>query len=324
MADYNVNGIKGVWLQNNDSQFIAPYTPERFIVDDNGERLDTKLKGLDLKTITSAQTEALDAIEKYTKQVQEDIKTVQYSDRTCLVDIYERLFPLNANLKIVANQSVTTCSVSYDVIGMDNTEVSPTTLSITRYDVVNKDGKPIINYDGNVAINSYGAIEDNLEYSVQEYKLEMTKDERDDISKEFFSAHTSVVVEVAKKYICMYGAMADESIDLASLDGEKFNSLTKVLADGLNSSPTIQTKDGDYIWIIVPKELNLNRVSYRGFDFSMNEPIEQTINDAYSVNDISLYNGTYKVYRSAKQLAANVWKLVLDGNVVVNSVENNL
>lgn len=99
----------------------------------------------------------------------------------------------------------------------------------------------------------------------------------------------------ATRFLCYYG-----SSSVATASEDILNSLQKVSTTGLSFNPTITTRSGDYIWLVVPNELTISRVTSAGFDVTL--AVAQTVTNSL---------GTFKAYRTANTLTAETWKLVI-------------
>lgn len=86
----------------------------------------------------------------------------------------------------------------------------------------------------------------------------------------------------------------------ATMTAEILNTLHKVSSTGVSFNPSVNTKDNDYIWLVVPSYLSITRVTSAGFDVTLAAP--QTINNSL---------GTFKAYRTANPLTAATWNLVI-------------
>lgn len=69
---------------------------------------------------------------------------------------------------------------------------------------------------------------------------------------------------------------------------------------GIDGKHTVTTTAGQYIYILVPKDLTINKVTSDGFTVTLN-----------AATTLSTSLGTYKVYRTANTLTANKWALVV-------------
>ena len=65
-------------------------------------------------------------------------------------------------------------------------------------------------------------------------------------------------------------------------------------------NPTITTTNGQYIWIIVPSYLTVNKVTSQGFNVTL-QPAQS----------ITTSLGSFKAYRTTNTLTAQTWNLVI-------------
>lgn len=117
----------------------------------------------------------------------------------------------------------------------------------------------------------------------EEFMLSVTKQGRTGKS-------TSLV-----RYLCLYGGSTS-----TSMDGVTYQQLTKKTSANVSFNPTVKTKNGEYIWLLVPSYLTINRVTSAGFDVTLASP--QTFATAI---------GEYKAYRTLNPLTENTWNLVI-------------
>lgn len=99
----------------------------------------------------------------------------------------------------------------------------------------------------------------------------------------------------ATRFLCYYG-----SSSVATASEDVLNSLQKVSTTDLSFNPTITTRSGDYIWLVVPNDLTISRVTSAGFDVTLASA--QTVTNSL---------GTFKAYRTANTLTSETWKLVI-------------
>lgn len=97
------------------------------------------------------------------------------------------------------------------------------------------------------------------------------------------------------RYLCYYGGNAASTISASVI-----SALSKKISGNVAFNPTVKTKNGDYIWLLVPSYLTINRVTSAGFDVTLAVP--QTISTAM---------GEFKAYRSANTLTESTWNLVI-------------
>lgn len=96
------------------------------------------------------------------------------------------------------------------------------------------------------------------------------------------------------RYLCYYGGNASSTASSIISD------LSKKISGNVSFNPTVKTKNGDYIWLVVPSYLTINRVTSAGFDVTLAAP--QTISTAI---------GEFKAYRTANTLTESTWNLVI-------------
>lgn len=97
------------------------------------------------------------------------------------------------------------------------------------------------------------------------------------------------------KYVCYYGANAATAISETVI-----NALTTVITTNASFNPSITTTSGQYMWLVVPSFLAVNKVTSSGFDV----PFE-------AATTITTSLGTFKAYRTTNALTAATWKLII-------------
>ena len=131
--------------------------------------------------------------------------------------------------------------------------------------------------------SSSGSLSTPISGAKEQFTFEVTKEGRTGKS-------TS-----ATRFLCYYG-----SSSVATASEDVLNSLQKVSTTGLSFNPTITTRSGDYIWLVVPNDLTISRVTSAGFDVTL--AAAQTVTNSL---------GTFKAYRTANTLTAETWELVI-------------
>ena len=189
------------------------------------------------------------------------------------------VFPIDLKMTVKANSDVTSNSIQYYIKRKGVTFV-PDNITIQRQ--VGSYGDLVQVYSGSTADGSITAtISGNTEGF---------------IAKAVKGNKSKTVTDV--KYVCYFGANTNETV--ASV--EDFSGLTKVQTASINVTRTIQTNSDEFIWIIVPNELFINRVTSSGFDVSLNEPV-----------NVTTTLGTFKAYRSKNALDSASWTLKIEG-----------
>lgn len=97
-------------------------------------------------------------------------------------------------------------------------------------------------------------------------------------------------------YICYSGSSTSDVIS-----SDVLNTLSKSYVPNVSFNPSVTTKNGEYIWLVVPQYLTISSVKSAGFDVTLDTP--QTIK-----TDL----GDFKAYRTKNSLTANNWKLVIE------------
>ena len=189
------------------------------------------------------------------------------------------VFPIDLKMTVKANSDVTSNNIEYHIKRKGVTFV-PDNITIQRQ--VGSYGALVQIYSGNTADGTTTA---TISGNIEGFIAEAVKGNK-----------SKTVTDV--KYICYFGANANETV--ASV--EDFSGLTKVQTTSINVTRKIQTNSDEFIWIIVPNELFINRVTSSGFDVSLNEPV-----------NVTTTLGTFKAYRSKNALDSASWTLKIEG-----------
>ena len=189
------------------------------------------------------------------------------------------VFPIDLKMTVKANSDVTSNYIEYHIKRKGVTFV-PDNITIQRQ--VGSSGALVQIYSGSTADGTTTA---TISGNIEGFIAEAVKGDK-----------SKTVTDV--KYICYFGANANETV--ASV--EDFSGLTKVQTASINVTRTIQTNSDEFIWIIVPNVLFINRVTSSGFDVSLNEPV-----------NVTTTLGTFKAYRSKNALDSASWTLKIEG-----------
>ena len=189
------------------------------------------------------------------------------------------VFPIDLKMTVKANSDVTSNNIEYHIKRKGVTFV-PDNITIQRQ--VGSYGALVQIYSGSTADGTTTA---TISGNIEGFIAEVVKGDK-----------SKTVTDV--KYICYFGANANETV--ASV--EDFSGLTKVQTASINVTRTIQTNSDEFIWIIVPNVLFINRVTSSGFDVSLNEPV-----------NVTTTLGTFKAYRSKNALDSASWTLKIEG-----------
>ena len=189
------------------------------------------------------------------------------------------VFPIDLKMTVKANSDVTSNNIEYHIKRKGVTFV-PDNITIQRQ--VGSSGALAQIYSGSTADGTTTA---TISGNIEGFIAEAVKGNK-----------SKTVTDV--KYICYCGASSNETV--ASV--EDFSGLTKVQTTSINVTRTIQTNSDEFIWIIVPNVLFINRVTSSGFDVSLNEPV-----------NVTTTLGTFKAYRSKNALDSASWTLKIEG-----------
>lgn len=99
----------------------------------------------------------------------------------------------------------------------------------------------------------------------------------------------------ATRYICYAGGSNSSTISSQVIDTFRMYSSSNV-----SFNPTITTTNGQYMWIIVPSYLTVNKVTSQGFNVTL-QPAQS----------ITTSLGSFKAYRTTNTLTAQTWNLVI-------------
>ena len=196
-----------------------------------------------------------------------------------LDELDHAVFPIDLKMTVKANSDVTSNNIEYHIKRKGVTFV-PDNITIQRQ--VGSYGALVQIYSGSTADGTTTA---TISGNIEGFIAEAVKGNK-----------SKTVTDV--KYICYFGANANETV--ASV--EDFSGLTKVQTASINVTRTIQTNSDEFIWIIVPNVLFINRVTSSGFDVSLNEPV-----------NVTTTLGTFKAYRSKNALDSASWTLKIEG-----------
>ena len=227
----------------------------------------------------------LDAQEKFdilsgkTDDITNTLEGFSADTLSSLDELDYAVFPIDLKMTVKANSGITSNNIEYHIKRKGVTFV-PDNITIQRQ--VGSSGALAQIYSGDTADGTTTA---TISGNIEGFIAEAVKGNK-----------SKTVTDV--KYICYFGANANETV--ASV--EDFSGLTKVQTASINVTRTIQTNSDEFIWIIVPNVLFINRVTSSGFDVSLNEPV-----------NVTTTLGTFKAYRSKNALDSASWTLKIEG-----------
>ena len=203
------------------------------------------------------------------------VETIQNVD-VSIAKLNDTVYPITLGFSINPNVGSMQTDVRYSIIS-DGKPLIPDTLLISKQ-INDATPKSLSNTPA-----SNGTLSTQIEGAREIFKFEVEKKGRTGKS-------TSQT-----RYLCYFGGNP-----AATMTAEILNTLNKVSATGVSFNPKVTTKDNDYIWLVVPSYLSINRVTSAGFDVTLAAP--QTI-----TNNL----GSFKAYRTANPLTAATWNLVI-------------
>jgi hypothetical protein len=193
-----------------------------------------------------------------------------------IAELQDTVFPITLGFSVTPDVKAMQTAIAFSVKSKGSPFL-PDTLKISK--TVNN-GVTTLLAD---TPSSSGSLSTPISGAKEQFTFEVTKEGRTGKS-------TS-----ATRFLCYYG-----SSSVATASEAVLNSLQEVSTTGLSFNPTITTRSGDYIWLVVPNDLTISRVTSAGFDVTL--AAAQTVTNSL---------GTFKAYRTANTLTAETWKLVI-------------
>lgn len=232
-----------------------------------------------INTIGLDVQEKIDVLSVRTEDIYNTLEGFSGETLNALAELDDALFPIEVQFSVVGDSAVSKNTISYS-LKRKNVPFTPDTVTI---------GKQL--NDGQVqtihtATTPSGSIESPIEANAEGFVVKAVK------------AGKTPKSATAVRYVCFYGGNVAES----GMTMDVMSGLTKVETSTANINPKISTHSGEFIWIIVPNELFINRVTSEGFDVTMKEP-EQIVTSM----------GIFKGYRTLNRLADANWALKVEG-----------
>lgn len=221
-------------------------------------------------TLDKFDEDLRDAINSATGMPEDLIKKVQDLTEN-VAELQDSEFPMVLSLNASNNTALTTTTIKYGVTVKSKPFV-PDMLDLRKGDTILT----------NAPVAS-GSVETPIQSNREVFTFTVAKEGR-----------TTKVASLTR-YLCYYGGNAASTISASVI-----SALSKKISGNVAFNPTVKTKNGDYIWLIVPNYLTINRVTSAGFDVTLATP--QTISTAI---------GEFKAYRSANTLTESTWNLVI-------------
>ena len=193
-----------------------------------------------------------------------------------LAKLNDTVYPITLGFSLTPNVGTMQTEIRYSV-SSDNKPLVPDTSIISKQ--INDNSPKILSETP----SSGGNLSTPIEGAREIFKYAVDKDGRTGKSA------------TQTRYLCYHGGNS-----AATMTSEILNTLNKVSATGVSFNPKVNTKDNDYIWLVVPSYLSITRVTNAGFDVTLTTP--QTI-----TNNL----GSFKAYRTANPLTQATWNLVI-------------
>lgn len=193
-------------------------------------------------------------------------------------DLQNFHYPIEVNFKVTPNDRMESETISFDVM-YRGILFNPDKITLTK----TAGDETELLLEGAV---QYATIDSHVKEAKETFLLTVEA-----------SGHNSVTKEITK-YLVFYGASSEGSLlgyDFSKLD------FGKTIVEDVQIDCTITTEDGDYIWVIIPQDLDIEKITSQGFEVVMNDYVLYT-------NSL----GTFKAYRSTNKLASNTWNLKIN------------
>lgn len=226
----------------------------------------------DTLTLEKFDPELRNAIKAATGLPEDLIKMIQDVDQT-LDTLNDTVFPISLGFSVSPNVNSMSTTINY-FCSCKGQPFLPDTLTIAKA----VDDESTLHILADKPVES-GSVTTPIEGAREVFTYTVGKEGRTGKS-------TSQT-----RYLCYYGGNSNSIADVAIMQN-----LSKVSTTGVSYNPKVTTKDGEYIWLMVPKYLTINKVTCAGFDVTLEDP--QTL-------------GPYKAYRTKNTLTANTWSLVI-------------
>lgn len=229
----------------------------------------------DTLTIAKFDPELRKSLEAATGLPENLLEMIQDVDLS-IAELQDTVFPITLSLGLVADIKAMQTMIVFLVKSKDALFL-PDTLKISK--TVNNSVTTLLTDTPTQG----GSLKTPISGAKEQFTFEVTKEGR--TGKSTSATH----------FLCYYG-----SSSVATASEAVLNSLQKISTIGLSFNPTITTRSGDYIWLVVPYDLTISRVTSAGFDVTL--AAAQTVTNSL---------GTFKAYRTANTLTAETWKLVI-------------
>lgn len=185
--------------------------------------------------------------------------------KDCL-DLIEELktniYMIEANFQVTPDTNFTLENISY-TLTHNGQPVNPNEVTITK--IVN-DGEPIVLFN---SPQSASAFTSSISGAKEYFSL---------LAKPDSSLGIPTKSEIFR-YLCYVGTSTEDSMKKSI-----FRSFDRNVSDGTGFNKSVSTNRGEYVWIVVPKQLQVVSVTHGGITFSLANP--QEVVDNVTVEDI--------------------------------------
>lgn len=227
-------------------------------------------------TIDKFDPELRKAVEAATGLPENLVEMIQDVDLN-LAKLNDTVYPIVLGLSINPDLSKMQTEVKYSV-SSDGKPLTPDYLRLSK-----NINDSVVTAPLTITPSASGVVTTPIEGNKEIFELEVSKQGRTKKSTNL------------TRYLCYYGGNSAEI-----MTAEILNVLAKASTPNVSFNPKITTNDNDYIWLVVPSYLSINRVTSAGFDVTLSTP--QTITNSL---------GTFKAYRTINPLTTNTWNLVI-------------
>jgi hypothetical protein len=275
-----------VQLENREAYPIVPLTITDSVMFGYGKTMQYQVDRLNLtdvieegveakEMVNSASTSAITEVEMEGYEYRVDIDSLSGKVET----LNEQAFPLEINYEIIPDLENLINHITIDVCDIPGRAPVLNEMYVEKY-VNNVNVGKIYNpfkYQTHVEIT------DNIVGMKEELIF-------------FASTENTEATNKSERYLCFYGANESEEINSTSeLE------LDRILIGEEKIKLNIQTKLGDYLWIILPNYLYISITQQIGTQVTWNPPVTLKVDGL----------GTYKAYRSVNALDEFEWKVII-------------
>lgn len=292
-----MSDLRVVQLQDKNRNPITPYTAAASVyinVNNEWTSVESQIGGMDIEAVEKAKNAALGSIdeqktaslakiEEEGESYRNDIDALSGQVKT----LDEKVFPLSLDDRtITANLSTMTYSYEYKVKEYGQLA--------SGVNVIVKRSRNSLTYE-----QLYAGTESSKK--IEQIPVTWGRDRFNIRAVKGTKSNTKDDV----RYLCVYGAygetLSEELIKNTSV-------MTGKSTTSASFSCTVNTTENrKYIWIAVPEQISISKITSGGFDVTMNNYVTIQVGTKID-NNTTIYNN-YKAYRSKNPLQMNTWNL---------------